>query len=174
MPGNLNKEIGKFMIKQITAAALLAATSFAASAAEPRFYVGADIDTTKSHFIEDLDRETGYGAFAGFKINDKFDVEVGYRQVGKFNVFQKNDLKVNQLAVSVLGYAPVAEKTAVFGRLGYNRLEFKGNAGSENKNRALVGIGLSYEFIKQITGRVEIQRTGFSSTTVNAGVAYNF
>jgi OOP family OmpA-OmpF porin len=163
--------MGLFMIKQITAAVLLAATSFAASAAEPtQFYVGADVASTK---IDDLSRETGFGVFAGYKFNETFAIEGTYRKLGDFDTFSEK-AKGTHLAVSVLASLPVADQLAVYGRLGYGRAEFKGDAGKEHLNRALFGIGLDYAITKEVSARVEWQRPASDAQILSVGVAYNF
>ncbi|MGW8390869.1 porin family protein [Pseudoduganella sp. HUAS MS19] len=155
------------MIKQITAAALLAVTSFAASAAEPQFYVGGDVGSTK---VDDLDgRKTSVGVFGGYKFDENFSVEAGFRRGGKWD-----DLKVNQLALSVIGSVPVADQVAVYGRLGYNRVEWKYDGDKEHDNKAMYGIGVSYQFAKEISGRVEWQRPTSDAQNISVGVAFHF
>jgi hypothetical protein len=159
------------MIKQITAATLLAVASFAASAAEPSFYVGGDVGSSKH---EDLDgRKASYGIFAGYQFDENFSVEAGYRNLGKWDILGV-DLKTNQLALSVIGSVPVADQVAVYGRLGYNRVEAKALGEKEHENKALFGVGVSYQFTKEISGRVEWQRPISGSNNISAGVAYHF
>ena len=155
------------MIKQITAATLLAVASFAASAAEPSFYVGGDVGSSKS---DDLDgRKTSVGIFGGYTFDENFSVEAGFRRGGKWD-----DLKINQLSLSVIGSVPVADQVAVYGRLGYNRLESKYDGGKEHENKALYGIGVSYQFTKEVSGRVEWQRPISGAQNISVGVAYHF
>ena len=133
------------MIKQITAATLLAVASFAASAAEPSFYVGGDVGSSKH---EDLDgRKASYGIFAGYQFDENFAIEAGYRNLGKWDILGV-DLKTNQLALSVIGSVPVADQVAVYGRVGYNRVEAKALGEKEHENKALFGVGVSYQFTK--------------------------
>ncbi len=161
------------MIKQITAAALLAATSFAASAAEPtNFYVGADVASTK---IDDVSRETGFGVFAGYKFDETFSVEGTYRKLGDFEFDEGfSKAKGKHLSVSVLASMPVADQLAVYGRLGYGRAEFKGVGGKEHLNRALFGIGLDYAITKEVSARVEWQKPASDAQILSLGVAYHF
>jgi OOP family OmpA-OmpF porin len=149
------------MIKKITVAALLAATSFAASAAQGNFYAGADIGSSK---FKGYSSDTSVGVFGGYNFNQNVAVELGYRDLGDFGG------SVKQTAVSVIGSVPVANKVAVYGRLGFNRLSGDG----EHVNRGLFGAGVSYEFTKQFTGRVELQRQYNNAHNLSVGVAYNF
>ncbi len=149
------------MIKQITAAVLMAAASFAASAAQGNFYAGADIGSSKfKHFSSD----TSVGVFGGYNFNQNVAVELGYRDLGDFGG------SVKQTAVSVLGSVPVANHVAVYGRLGFNTLSGSG----DDVTRGLFGAGVSYEFTKQVTGRIELQRPYNNAHNLSVGLAYNF
>ncbi|SFG01761.1 OmpA-OmpF porin, OOP family [Duganella sp. CF458] len=158
------------MIKQITAAALLAVTSFAASAAEPSFYVGGDVGSSKP---KDVNSETSYGVFGGYKFDENFAVEAGFRRLGNWEEDGIDD-KVTQLSLSVLGSVPVADQVAVYGRLGYNRVEEKFDGDKESKNKVLFGLGVSYQITKEISARVEWQRPVSHSRNISVGVAYHF
>lgn len=155
------------MIKQITAATLLAVASFAASAAEPQFYVGGDVGSSKS---DDLDgRKTSVGIFGGYTFNENFAVEAGFRRLGKWD-----DVKVNQFALSAIGSVPVADQVAIYGRLGYNRVEAKFDGEKDTQNKALYGVGVSYAITKEVSARVEWQRPVSGAHNISVGVAYHF
>lgn len=158
------------MIKQITAAVLLAATSFAASAAEPSFYVGGDVGSSKP---QDASSKTSYGVFGGYTFNENFAVEAGFRRLGHWTEDGFDD-KANQLAVSVLGSVPVADQVSVYGRLGYNRISEKINGESDHTNKALFGVGVSYAITKEVSARIEWQRPVSHSHNISVGVAYHF
>jgi OOP family OmpA-OmpF porin len=68
----------------------------------------------------------------------------------------------------------VADQVAVYGRLGYNRIEVKYDGGKEHENKALYGVGVSYQFSKEISGRVEWQRPISGAQNISVGVAYHF
>jgi len=149
------------MIKKFTAAILLAATSFAASAAQGNFYIGGDIGSTKfKHYSSD----TSVGVFGGYNFNQNVAVELGYRDLGDFGG------SIKQTSISVLGSMPVANRVAIYGRLGFNTLSGSG----DDVTRGLFGAGVSYEFTKQVTGRVELQRPYNNAHNLSVGVAYNF
>lgn len=167
------------MIKQITAAVLLAASSFAACAADlPKFYVGGDVGSTKVTAEDGIPSETSYGVFAGYNINEFVAIEAGYRRLGKWTG-PGGSVDVKQSAVSVLGFVPVVAHVAAYGRLGYNRISGNALLNDDNdvkghENDALFGLGVSYEFTKRITGRVEYQRPLSGAHNINIGVAFNF
>ena len=157
------------MIKQITAAVLLAATSFAASAAEP-YYIGADVGSSK---FDDSTSETSVGVFGGYKFNENFAIEAGYRRLGKWDI-EGSDVRAKQLSISAVGSIPVANQVAVYGRLGYNRVEAKWDDVKDHENKALYGVGVSYAITKEVTARVEWQRPISDSRNISVGVAYQF
>jgi len=158
------------MIKQITAATLLAVASFAASAAEPEFYVGGDVGSTKP---KDVSSESSFGVFGGYKFDENFAVEAGFRRLGNWEEDGVDD-KVTQLSLSVIGSVPVADQVSVYGRLGYNRLEEKFEGEKAHENKALFGLGVSYQITKEISARVEWQRPMSDVHNISVGVAYHF
>jgi OOP family OmpA-OmpF porin len=161
------------MIKQITAATLLAVASFAASAAEPtqsQYYVGGDVGSTK---FDESPSETSVGIFAGYKFDETFAVEANYRRLGKWDV-EGFDVKANQVGISLIASAPVADQFSVYGRLGYNRVELKAAGEKDHDNKAVYGIGVSYAISKELTARLEWQRPYDDTRNISVGVAYHF
>lgn len=167
------------MFKKIAAATALIIASSAAFAAQPStFYAGADVGRTK---IDDLDRDTSYGAFVGYNFNQTFAVEAGYRRLADvdYRILNVNTkVRADQLALSVVGSFPIAESFSVYGRLGLNRLEAKATAGNvsakDDETKALYGIGLSYAFTPAVSARVEVQKPASDVTNVSAGVSFQF
>ena len=159
------------MIKQITAAIVMAATSFAAAAAEPTpFYIGADAGVTK---VDHFDNENSFGIFAGYKFTPNVAIEANYRKLGEFGAYGYN-ADVSQAAISVLASAPVANNVSVYGRLGYNRLEAEVRGYKDHDNKGLFGVGVSYSFTKEVSARIEWQRPSSDSQNLSVGVAYSF
>jgi OOP family OmpA-OmpF porin len=164
------------MIKNIAAAAALVLASSAALAAQPNtFYAGADVGKTR---VSDWsERETSYGAFAGYNFHQNFAVEAGYRRLGE-EKFGGYKITGDQAALSLVGSLPVAERVSIYGRLGVNRLEAKLSSGgvsvSDSTTKALLGIGASYAFTEAVSGRVELQRAASDTTNLSAGVSFQF
>jgi hypothetical protein len=163
------------MFKKIAIAATLAILSSAAMAADqPYFYAGGDIGSTK---VEGADRETSYGAFGGYQINQNFGIEAGFRRLADTDVGGA-DLKVDQIALSAIGTIPLSNGFNVFGRLGYNRLTVKASANgfsaTEHENKALYGVGVGYAFTPTVMGRLEVQKPESDVTNISAGVSFRF
>lgn len=182
------------MFKQIAVAAALVIASSAAMAQQaPQFYVGGEATSTK---VDGSDgREGGAGIFAGYKFNKNFAIEAGYNRLAKadldyydaeYDADVTANAKFNQLSISVIGTVPLSSGFAIYGRLGYNRLEIKSSATAtidgfsatestkENESKVLYGAGLSYDFTPAIVGRVEVQKPHSDITKVAVGVSFGF
>lgn len=168
------------MFKKFAAAAALALVASSSFAAAPvAFYGGVDVGATR---ISDLDdTKASVGAFVGYGINPNFAVEVGYRQLGKFDIdtyYGNVDVKVKQAQVSVLGFLPLNPQTDVYARLGYNQVKVKasgyGYSSKDDADRVLFGLGLNYSFTNQLSGRVEVQKPASDVTNLSAAVVWKF
>jgi len=168
------------MLKKIAAAAALALVASSSFAAAPvAFYGGVDVGATR---VSDLDdTKASVGAFVGYGINPNFAVEVGYRQLGKFDYdsyFGEIDAKLKQTHVSVLGFLPLNPQTDVYARLGYNQVKVRETGYrytyKEDADRVLFGLGLNYSFSNQLSGRVEVQKAASNITNLSAAAVWKF
>lgn len=148
------------------------------AADQPYFYAGADIGTTKGEGSSE--RKSGYGAFAGYQINSTFALEGGYRRVvhydASFDVYNYH-VRIDQLALSVLGSIPLNQGLSLYGRLGYNRLNFSARGDLNEKiheTEPLLGVGLAYSFTPTVSARLELQRPIREVVSLNAGVSFRF
>ncbi|MES3022085.1 MAG: porin family protein [Pseudomonadota bacterium] len=167
------------MFNKIAFAAALVIASSAAIAADSPYYVGADIGTTKGEGSSD--RESGYGAFAGYQFTKHIAVEAGLRRLGDEKETiggVTGNVRVNQLSVSAVGTLPLSNGFSVFGRLGANRLSIKGNVGpnsfKDSDTKALYGAGVAYSFSPAVSARLEIQKPMSDLTNLSLGVSYKF
>jgi hypothetical protein len=162
------------MFKKITAAAALALAASSVFAAAPTaFYGGVDAGSTK---IDDSSTEASFGGFLGYGFNRFVAVELGYRQLGKFDLPQ-GDVKVKQSHVSVVGFFPLSPQIDVYGRVGYNKLTTNVNSSMytvDDVSGSVYGVGLNYSFTPAISGRVEVQKPASDITHYNIGVAFQF
>jgi len=164
------------MIKKIFAAAalsLLASSSFAAS--PTAFYGGLDVGSTK---VDGLDgNKTSVGAFLGYGFTQNFAVELGYRQLGKWDLYGI-DVSAKQTHVSVVGSFPLSQQFDIYGRLGYNNVSgeasYGGRTYSAGDSGALYGVGLNYSFTPTVAGRVEVQKPASDTTNYSVGVVFKF
>jgi hypothetical protein len=164
------------MLKKFAAAAALALVASSSFAAAPTaFYGGLDVGSTK---IDDFDQDkTSFGGFLGYGFNQFFAVELGYRYLGKFDVFG-TDVKAKQTHLSLVGSYPLNAQFDVYGRLGYNNLRAEAKAGGitygDDTDGGLYGIGLNYNFNSQLSGRFEVQKPSSDSTNYSVGVVWKF
>lgn len=141
--------------------------------------------------------DTTYSIGAGFDINKFAAIEVAYRDLGSvrdsgtstdnagtFNWSQKNS--VTALQASVVGKLPVSDVVSVYGRLGVGKIDIdtktiidgESESDSETRNRALFGIGASFDITPEFAVRAEynqfakIDDTKLSALTV--GATYHF
>ncbi|HEY0063239.1 MAG TPA: outer membrane beta-barrel protein [Telluria sp.] len=167
------------MFNKIAAAAFLAFVAGSALADDAsRFYAGGDIGVLKSEGF--AERETGYGAFAGYQINSTFAAEGAYRRLASYrNGWDNMDysLKVDQFALSVVASAPLSEKTRIYGRLGFARTIHHYHGDIETRlynSRGLPGVGVAYRFTPTVSGRLELQQPFSETYNLVAGVAFHF
>jgi opacity protein-like surface antigen len=164
------------MFNKIAVAAALAFAATSAFAAAPTaFYGGVDAGSTK---VDDFgDNKAGVGGFLGYGFNQNFAVELGYRQLGTWDV-QGADFKVKQTHLSLVGSYPLNAQLDLYGRLGYNQLRgeasFSGYTLSVDTTGGLYGVGLNYSFTPTLSGRIEAQKPSSDSTNISVGVAFKF
>ena len=164
------------MLKKIAAAAALALMASSSFAAAPTaFYGGLDVGSTKIDGFDD--NKTSFGGFLGYGFNQFFAVELGYRQLGKWD-FGPVELKAKQTHLSVIGSYPLNAQLDVYGRLGHNNLRAEASAGGvtygDDTDGGLYGIGLNYNFTPQLSGRIEAQKPSSDSTNYSVGVVWKF
>ncbi|WP_342114265.1 outer membrane beta-barrel protein [Pseudoduganella sp. OTU4001] len=172
------------MIKHFAAAALLAATSVAASATEtPGFYMGVDAGQTK---VDYMGNDTAFGVFAGYQFNRNVSVEANYRDMGKYafytsyydfstrrSYYGSVNVGMKQTGVSVLVALPVGS-LSLYTRLGYNNLSADAGGVSKSKSGTLAGLGLGYDFTDKVSARLEYQRPASDVQNLSAGISYKF
>lgn len=160
------------MFKKIAFAAALAIVASSSFAQErPAFYAGADVGSTK--FDGMSDRQSSFGGFVGYQLNQSFAVEVGYRRLADFD-----SVTVDQTHASVIGILPLQSNFNIYGRLGYNHLDtkatapFSGTIGSTSG--VLYGVGVGYNFTPNITARLEAQKPTSDTSNVGASLSLKF
>lgn len=163
------------MFKKIAAAAALAFVASSAFAGPTAFYGGLDVGMTKIDGLDD--NKAGVGGFLGYGFNQNVALELGYRQLGKWNV-QGVDLTAKQTHVSVVGSYPLNTQVDVYGRLGYNQLRAEASFGNvtfgDDTSGVVYGVGVNYNFTPAISGRFEVQKPSSDSTNYGVGVVFKF
>jgi opacity protein-like surface antigen len=160
------------MFKKIAIAAtlaVLASSSFAQ--VRPSLYGGVDIGSTKLDGMSD--RQSSFGGFIGYQVNQSVAVEAGYRRLADFD-----NVTLDQTHASVIGILPLQSKFNVYGRLGYNHLEAKASYShssvSDSTSGVLYGVGVGYDFTPTITGRLEAQKPTSDTSNIGASLSLKF
>lgn len=189
-----------------------------APAAISKWYIGAsvgqaDYDLSESDFdaafaaagftsATDIDDDdTGYKAFVGWQFHKNFAVELGYVDLGEYDIdtnitapttaAYSGDAEVDGFALSLVGSYPVTEKFSVLGRVGAYTWDVDSD-GSTTVGATLVnldvdddgtdinfGVGAQYDFNKNFGLRAEYEV--FSDVGdeddinfLSAGIVYRF
>ncbi len=149
--------------KLFVIAAATAITSGAAFAADPGFYVGADVGASKQSV--DSGNPTSEnpaigGIYGGYNFDKNFGIEANYEYLGKTKVEGQSDVETQVAGVDFVGRYPATDKLDLYGKLGvaYVHRELNGTGIDDSKNGAAgkVGIGGEYKVAKNIGVRAEI------------------
>ncbi len=118
----------------------------------------------------------------GFAVDKNFDVELGYANLGKFKDTDSS-MQTQSIYIAGVGNLPLTAAFSAFGKVGVAVNQFKTTAtgfdgNTETKARALLGLGLAYNFTKEIAGTLEYQYFGkvdqVKISALTVGVKYGF
>jgi opacity protein-like surface antigen len=163
------------MFNKYLAAGMLALAASAACATPTGLYAGVSAGVTR---VDDVDgNKTNVGAFAGYGFNSTLAFEVGYRQHGDWD-FYGTEVKLRQTEFSALGSLPLSRSLDLFARVGYGYGRVEGARAdyrvAGNSDTAIYGIGLAYNFSKNLSARVELQKPSNDINTTNASLVWKF
>jgi OOP family OmpA-OmpF porin len=138
------------------------------------WYVGGGIGQSKIDIdTSDLnpgttvdDKDTSFRVFGGYQINRHFAVELGYSQLGEvsgnepgFGGFTVESKAWDLVAVGIL---PVADKFSLLGKVGMYQADTDvsapGESISESNSDLTYGVGVQYDFSKNLGLRAEWQQ----------------
>lgn len=156
----------------IIAALLVAAP---AAAQETGFYAGGSLgQATVKDFCEGTgalgiacdDSDTAWKIFGGYQFNPNFALEAGYSQIGEFDLSAAGDVATvdgTALELVGIGIMPVAQRLAVYGKLGIYRGETDassnfGFSASETNTDLTYGFGVRFDAARNVALRAEWQR----------------
>lgn len=140
--------------------------------------------------IADDNRDTGYKLFGGYKFNNKFSLEAGYFNLGKFGYTAttvpvgalRGNTRIDGVNLDAVGILPFTEKFSAFGRVGLNYAEAKDNfsntgavpvPANPNPNKhdtnLKFGMGLQYDLTESLGIRAEAERYRINDAIGNKG-----
>jgi OOP family OmpA-OmpF porin len=177
-------------IKTLLAVSALAFAG-AAAAQQPSLssvYIGGTIGQAEykdgCSGIADCDeKDTAWRILGGYQFNRYFAAELGYHNLGEASA-PAGAVEGTAWELVGIGSYPIVDKLSVYGKLGLYRGELEGPAGEETNNDLTYGVGLQYDFLKNVGVRGEWQRynkmgggSGIPETDVDVvsiGVVYRF
>ena len=154
-------------------------------------YVKLGVGQSEYKFESESEKKTATSIAYGFSVNQNFGVEVGYVNFGKIEASAQDiyaSAKNQSFYLAGVGTLALTDYFSIYGKLGAtsNRFEvgvdmpgFSGTS-RETKTRPLLGVGLAYNFTKDIAATLEYQQYGkaflenFELSTLTAGLKYNF
>jgi len=149
-------------MKSIKAVVALAALAFAGSAAaqQPSVsapYVGGTIGQAEYKDATGDDKDTAWRILGGYQFNRHFAAELGYHNLGEAST-AGGALEGNAIEVVGIGAFPIVDKLSVYGKLGVYRGELEAPGAKETNSDLTYGVGLQYDFLKNVGVRGEWQR----------------
>ena len=154
-------------MKHIRTVFALGAFVFAGSAAAQQpsmssFYIGGTVGQSDykdgCSGIADCDeKDTAWRILGGYQFNRYFAAELGYSDLGEASGAGAT-VEGKAWEVVGIGSYPIVDKFSVYGKLGLYRGELKGPSGEETNNDVTYGVGLQYDFLKNVGVRGEWQR----------------
>lgn len=150
------------------------------------------VDVGQSKYKDDFisENETATSLAYGFAIDKNFGVELGYINFGKLKNFVEEEpsrtYQQQAFYVAGVGSYPLTDALFATGKLGLavNRQEWKIaepdliDQHAESKTRVMVGLGLAYNFTKEVAGTLEYQYFGKANeikvSAITVGIKYGF
>ncbi len=133
-------------------------------------YVGINVGESKYDLAGEDDSKTLIGLSYGTTINPNFDIEAAYLRHGKIKGTDpvsgdSASLDTQSLYLAAVGKLPIADGFHAFGKAGvalhYSDASLTTGgttlSDSETKVGPMIGLGVSYQFTKEISGVVEYQ-----------------
>jgi len=128
------------------------------------------------------DNKTAVTLAYGFSVDKNFDIELGYAHLGKIKE-TGGSIQAQSIYIAGVGNLPLTDAFSAFGKVGLAVNQFSTKATgfadtTDTKARALLGLGLAYNFTKEIAGTLEYQYFGkvdqVKISALTVGVKYGF
>jgi OOP family OmpA-OmpF porin len=163
-------------IKKRTIAVLMAVSGAMASSAsfaqatDTGFYIGGHFGQSDVKELDETD--SSWKFIGGYQFNQNFALELGYTDLGSVTISGPGgNATFESTAFELLGVAslPVADRFSVYGKFGFyqadsdlnfNLVGFGSGSASESNTDITFGVGLRYDFTRNLGVRAEWQRYG--------------
>jgi OOP family OmpA-OmpF porin len=147
-------------------------------------YFKAGVGSSEYKFEELSENKTAVNIAYGFSLNKNFDVELGYANLGKLKTIDGDySVQTQSFYVAGVGNLPLTDAFSAFGKVGVAVNHFSAKETgfadtTETKARGLLGLGLAYNFTKEVAGTLEYQYFGTVDqvriSALTLGVKYGF
>lgn len=157
----------KWLVAMLGAAAVTLSSAALAQQTVPGFYIGAEVG--QADFGSEHD--TSFKILGGYQFHRNIAAEIGYGLL-----FDKSGAEVTALELVAVGMFPVMDKLSVIGKLGFANVDVETPAGSDDKTELTFGVGLQYDFTRNLGARLQWQRydTEQEVDVISVGVIYRF
>ncbi len=180
MRNTVKKSIALFAVIGAIGAVMSAPVMAAPDNTDAGFFVSGQLGKSRFDIGDGFGKKnaTAGGVGVGYAFSPVVAVELSYNDYGKVS-FGGVGGKATSTQLSALLSAPISNEFSVYGRLGAASTERKvdgfGNSDSNRKTEAVYGVGLGYNFVKNIKGTIEYQRLDNSKVdAIVAGVKFGF
>lgn len=179
-------------MKHIKTLLAISALAFAGSAAAQQpsmssVYIGGTIGQSQSkdgcnNVANCDDKDTAWRILGGYQFNRYFAAELGYHDLGEAST-PAAAIEGTAWELVGIGSYPIVEKFSVYGKLGLYRGELEAPGAEETNSDLTYGVGLQYDFLKNVGVRGEWQRyskmgggniTETDVDVLSLGVVYRF
>ncbi len=156
------------------------ALSGAAFAAEPGFYIGADIGASEQS-IDSASQNATHpsvgGIYGGYNFDKYFGIEANYYNLGKAKIDGFSESKTRAGGVDLVGRYPVTDKFDLYGKFGVayvdREIDFAGGGDASDSGVAgKFGLGAEYKVAKNIGVRAEVAHYMGAPKFEGPGYAY--
>jgi OmpA-OmpF porin, OOP family len=159
----------KWLVAMLGSAALtVSAGAIAQQTFAPGFYIGAEVGQADFGSEDD----TAFKIIGGYQFHRNIAVEAGYGML-----FDKEAAEVTALELVAVGMFPVMDKLSVIGKLGFAQVEVEAPGFSDDSIELTYGIGLQYDFLRNLGARVQWQRYDSdldNADVLSVGIVYKF
>ena len=151
----------------------LAASAQISPSAPTPWYVTGNVGQSRFDLdgLSGDNKDNAYNLGIGYNFSRAVAIELGYTDFGNAT-FSGFEGKARSNYAALILTAPMTNEFSVFGRLGAASTDRSiggfGFRDSERKTEAIYGVGLAYNFTRNLAGTVEYQR--LSDSDVSAGM----
>lgn len=160
----------KWLVSMLGAAAMSVSAGALAQqpmATVPNFYAGLDVGQTDVGSEDD----TGFKIFGGYQFHRNVAAELGYGLL-----FDKSGVEVTTIEAVAVGIFPLTPQFSILGKLGFANVDVEVAGGSSDKTELTYGIGVQYDFTRNLGVRGQWQRYDTDSEVdfISIGVVWRF